>query len=126
MKESVKRAKEKFLQIYGGEGSGNFDHAGIPGHQGGSAKDGSGGFTTITTTVDKLKVGDRLKDGTNYGYGHYINIFVHSIRITKGGRFDIVVKQQYEANDGTLKEPQIIGLTNGPVIGTTNIEIIKQ
>lgn len=42
MKKEVQKAVNKFLQIYGGEGSGHFDHAGIPGHVGGSAKDVGG------------------------------------------------------------------------------------
>ena len=61
------------LTTQGGEGSGNFDHAGIPGHQGGSAKDGGGGgkeefkltdkhWEGVTSALKKAEIPCRVKD----------------------------------------------------------------
>ncbi len=50
--EAARRAVTKYVEVYGGEGSGHFGHAGIPGHQGGSVK-GSGGKEPELTNEDK-------------------------------------------------------------------------
>lgn len=64
--ESARRAVIKYVETYGGEGSGHWGHAGIPGHQGGSAKDDSNGKEPELTKEDKLLMADTdrlLSDG---------------------------------------------------------------
>lgn len=52
---AYKAAYEKLLSVKGGEGSGNFGHAGRPGLVGGSGEGGGGGVTVFHGTVSDFK-----------------------------------------------------------------------
>jgi len=54
------------LRILGGQGSGNFGHAGVPGERGGSSSGGGGGGDSTKTV--KTAYGDRDHTGPDFGY----------------------------------------------------------
>lgn len=81
---------------------------------------------TTKILINDLKVGDRLPDTEKInGYGYFFNRVVTEIRITKGGRYHITLSDQYRHENGDETQPRVNTYTNGPIVGTREITILK-
>ncbi len=76
-----------------------------------------------TIAIKDLKIGDNLTDTPETKYGNYVNRTIHSIRITKNGRYVIEIKSSYKYENEKLREPTIKKFSNGAVSENTLIDL---
>lgn len=77
-----------------------------------------------TIAIENLKVGDKLIDETASKYGHFVDMVVNSIRITKANRYVITIDMTYIDGSGQIKERLFAQpYSNGALTGYTTITI---
>jgi hypothetical protein len=77
----------------------------------------------MRTTIDKIKVGDKIQDTEPGKYGQFIERSVYSIRVTKAGRFVIKEQLSFKNANGEIEGPMIRPWNNSAVLGKTIINL---
>lgn len=78
-----------------------------------------------TINIKNLKVGDKLPDSPASKYGQYVDFEVEEIRVTKGGRFVILIGRTYINPDGLkVKRQSGARYSNGALSGNTTMTIL--